>query len=110
MPNLKIYVDEEVLAGCRHAIPDTLLQLRNMLEHELDAPAAAFQIAVIPVLGMPDLTRVNVEMNLMPSAQRTRENITAICAKIQAMLEAAIGHHVAVRVSTIDRDRYVSLK
>lgn len=110
MPNLKIYVDEELMAECRQTMPGTLLQLREMLEHELDAPAAAFQIAVIPVLGMPDLTRVNVEMNLMPSAQRSRENITGIGAKIQAMLEAAIGHHAAVRISTIDRDRYVSLK
>jgi len=59
---------------------------------------------------MPDATRINVEMNLLPSAQRTREMITAICAKLQELLEAAIGHHVAVRVSTIDRERYVSLK
>jgi hypothetical protein len=72
----------------------------------------ACQFAVMPVLAMPDLPRVNVEVQIMPRPERTREAVlrcrcAASCAK---WWKTATGTHVAIRVTALDPETYIALK
>lgn len=110
MPNLKIYVDETLYPGCRDQLVAALMPIRAMLCAELEVPPAACQFAVLPVLALPDLPRVGVEMQILPRPDRTRARVTAICAMLRERVAAATGTHVAVRASMLDPQTYVALK
>lgn len=110
MPNLKIYVDETLLPDCRAALVAALTPLRAMLCAALKVEVAACQVAVLPVLAMPDLPRVNVEMHIMPHPDRSRAMLTALAAQVQAQIAAATGTHTAVRIATLVPEGYVALK
>lgn len=72
MPNLKIYVDESLYPACRDQLASALGAIRAQLCADLDVAPAACQFAVMPVLAMPDLPRVAVEMFILPRPDRTR--------------------------------------
>ena len=110
MPNVKIYVDETVYPDCRKALAATLLPMRDLLLRELKVDLSAFQFAVIPVMAMADLPRVNAELMLMPRSDRTRDAVTRVGTTLQEMLVAATGTHVAIRVAFLDPETYVALK
>ncbi len=110
MPNLKIFVDETIYPSCRDRLPDALEQILVMLCHDLTVDRPACQIAVMPVLAMPGLPTVNVEMQIMPHPDRTRAVVLAVCAKLREMVGAATGSHVAIRVTTLDPETYLALK
>lgn len=110
MPNVKIFVDEAIYPDCRAALAQALGPVRDMLCRELQVDIPACQFAVMPVGAMPDLPRVNVEMAILPRPERTRDAILAVCAKLRAMIEAATGTHVSVRVTALDPESYIALK
>ncbi|WP_431298654.1 hypothetical protein [Tabrizicola sp. BL-A-41-H6] len=110
MPNVKIYVDEAIYAGCRDRLSGALRPIRDMLCEDLTVDAPACQFAVIPVLAMPDLPPVNVEIAIMPRPERTRQVLLAVCAKLRELVGAATGAHVAIRVTTLDPETYIALK
>ncbi len=110
MPNVKIYVDETLYPSCRDRLPAALGPILDMLCHDLTVDRPACQIAVIPVLAMPDLPPVNVEMQIMPRPERTRAVLLAVCAKLREMVGGATGAHVAIRVTTLDPETYIALK
>ncbi len=110
MPNVKIYVDEMLYPSCRDRLPAALGPIRDMLCQDLIVGLPACQIAVIPVLAMPDLPRVNVEMQILPRPERTRAALLAVCDKLRDIVGAATGSHVAVRVTTLDPETYIALK
>ncbi len=110
MPNLKIYVDETLLPGCRDGLARALHPLRAMLCDVLNVDVAACQFAILPVLAMPDLPRINVELQIMPNPDRTRKMLTALAMQIQAQIGSAAGTHTAVRITTLAPERYVALK
>lgn len=110
MPNVKIFVDESLYAGIRKPLADALGPIREMLCHDLAVDVPACQFAVLPVGAMPDLPRVNLEMAILPRPERTRDVILSVCAKLRAMVEAATGTHVAVRVTALDPETYIALK
>ena len=110
MPNVKIYVDEVIYPLCRDRLPAALAAVLIMLCHDLTVDRPACQIAVIPVLAMPDLPPVNVEMQIMPRSERTRAVLLGVCAKLRDMVGAATGTHVAIRVTTLDPETYIALK
>lgn len=110
MPNLKIYVDETLLPGCRADLIDALNPLRAMLCDALNVDVAACQFAVLPALVMPDLPRVNVEMQIMPHRDRTRDMLTALAKRVQSQIGDATGTHTAVRIATLVADGYIALK
>ncbi len=110
MPNVKIFVDEGIYPGCRDALGEALGPMRQLLCRELKVEVAACQVAVMPVLGMDDLPRVNVEMQLLPQPERTRELIMSVCTAVRALIGEATDRHTAVRVSFLDPQTYVALK
>mgnify|MGYP000075281319 CR=1 FL=1 len=75
MPNVKIFVEEALFASKSGALRDALLPLRDMLCKGFKVDVAACQFAVTPVMAMPDLPLVNVEMHILPRADRTRDAV-----------------------------------
>lgn len=110
MPNLKIFVDHSLYPTVRAPLERALGPIRDMLCADLDVPAPACQVAVMPVLAMPDLPRVNVEIQILPRPERTREMVTAVCIRLRGLVEAATQTHVAVRASALDPETYIALK
>ena len=110
MPNVKIYIDEEIYPDCRDRLSGALRPIRDMLCSDLGVDAPACQFAVMPVLAMPDLSPVNVELAIMPRPERTRALLLAVCEKLREVAGAATGTHVAIRVTTLDPETYIALK
>jgi len=110
MPNVKIYVDEALFPTCRDGLIAALPQLRDMLCSALKVDPSACQFAVLPVIAMSDLPRVNVEMHLLPHPDRTRERLTTIAAAIRDQISSATGARTAVRIATLAPEGYVALK
>lgn len=110
MPNVKIYVDEVIYPACRDRLRAALGPILDMLCRDLAVDRTACQLAVMPVLAMPDLPPVNVEMQIMPHPDRTRAALQAVGAKLRDMVGAATGTHVAIRLTTLDPGTYIALK
>jgi hypothetical protein len=110
VPNVKIYVDDALFPECRDRLANALGPIRGMLCRELTVEVPTCQFAVMPVLAMPDLPRVNVEMQIMPKPDRSREKVLAVATKLRGMVQAATGTHVAIRVMALDPETYVALK
>ena len=110
MPNVKIYIDETLLPDCRTALAEALLPLRTMLCAALSVEVGACQFAILTALVMPDLSRVNVEMHILPHPDRTRVKLTALAEQVQFHIAAATGLHAAVRIATLAPEGYVALK
>ncbi|WP_182086343.1 hypothetical protein [Aureimonas sp. ME7] len=110
MPNLKIFVEESVHRFSRQALVEALAPMRAMLCDGLAVTPDACQFAVVPVLTLPDMAAVNVEMTIMLGPERTRERVTDIGLRLRAIVERATGAHAAVRISQLDPQTYVALK
>ena len=110
MPNVKIYVDESIYPAGRERLAIALGPILVMLCHDLTVDRPACQIAVMPVLAMPDLPPVNVEIQILPRPNRSRAVLLDVCAKLREMGGAATGTHVAIRVTTLDPETYIALK
>lgn len=110
MPNVKIYVDETIFPACRDRLAAALGPILDMLCRALTVDRSACQVAVMPVLAMPDLPGVNVEMKILPRPDRTRAVLLDVAARLQEMVGAATGSHVAVRIATMDPATYIALK
>lgn len=110
MPNVKIFVDETLLPTCRATLTAALPPLRATLCASLNVAVPACQFAVLSVIAMTDLPRVNVEIHLMPHPDRTRESLTTLAAQVQAQIGAATASHTAVRIATLNPQTYVALK
>jgi hypothetical protein len=110
MPNVKVYVDETLLPGCREALSALLHPLRALLCQSLNVEVSACQFAILPALVMADLPRVNVEMHILPHPDRTRDRLTALAQTVQVMIGEAVGTHAAVRIAMLVPEGYVALK
>lgn len=111
MPNLKLYVEEALLATHKPALVAALAPLRARLCAALDVPPAACQLAIVAVAGLADQPPVNVELALMPRPERSRERLTDLAAAIRADLSPRLGGApVAVRISALDPQSYIALK
>lgn len=110
MPNIKIYIDEDIFADHKYAVTRTLEPLRDSVVRHLAAPHSACQIALVPVVGLKDQPAANVEMHIMPHPNRTRDVITAVGAEIQAILRDVIDAPIAFRCVQLDPATYVALK
>jgi hypothetical protein len=81
-----------------------------MLCHDLTVERSACQMAVLPVLALPGLPALNVEVQIMPRPDRTRDLLMTVCTKLRDMVGAATGSHVAIRVMSLDPETYIALK
>ena len=111
MPNVKLYVEEAILAAHKPALVAALRPLRDLLCAELSVPPAACQVVIVPVAGLADQPPINVELALLPRPERTRDKLMALAATIRADLAAPSGGAaVAVRISALDPQTYIALK
>ncbi|KUM27508.1 hypothetical protein AU467_16540 [Mesorhizobium loti] len=110
MPNLKIFVDETLYPECRDKLAAAMEPIRSMLCEELKVDVPACQFALLPVMAMNDLPRVNAEMQILPKPERTRDQLIFVSRRLQDMLRSAAGTHVAVRVTALDPQTYIALK
>lgn len=110
MPNVKIYVDETLLPGCREGLMAAMAPLRQMLCEALKVDPKACQFAILSALVMPDLPRVNVEMHILPHPDRTRDRLTGLAEAVQSRIGSVTGTHTAVRIATLEPQGYVAKK
>lgn len=110
MPNLKIYADDNVPAASVAELKAALPGLRDLLCRELGVGPDACQLALIPVGGVSDQPLVNVELLILPRADRTPERLRAMAGAVRSLISGAAGAHTAVRVSQLDPETYVALK
>ncbi|GLS86993.1 hypothetical protein GCM10010873_19670 [Cypionkella aquatica] len=110
MPNVKIFVDQNLYPAVSAPLATALGPIRDMLCHELAVDVPACQFAVMAVGGMADLPLVNVELAIMPRPERTRERLLAVCTNLRSMVGHATGTHVAVRMTALDPETYIALK
>ena len=110
MPNVKIYVDEDILAEHEAALTQILEPLREIVAQHLEVPHSACQLALLPVIALKDQPAMNVEIHIMPRAGRTQKYLEAMGTQIQQRLHDVTGRQVAFRCSQLDPTTYVTLK
>lgn len=110
MPNVKIHVDASLLPARETALVAALSPLRALLCGALGVAPAVCQLALLPVIGLPDQPGVNVEVQIMPHPDRSRDRLLTLAAEVQTMMAAAAGCPVAVRITTLNPDGYIALK
>jgi len=110
MPNVKIYVDDTVLAARGAEIRALLPTLRDRICAELSVPLEAAQVAVLPVIGLSDQPLANLEFQYLATAERSPDMIRRACAIFRDLLAGAIGSTPAVRATPLDPQTYVALK
>ncbi|MGA0542400.1 hypothetical protein [Neotabrizicola sp. VNH66] len=110
MPNVKFFVDEARYPAVQADLSALLPELRDMLCTGFGVDRAACQLAVIPVLGLPDQPAINAELHLLPKPDRTRATIESMAGRLRDRVAGVTGLHVAVRIATLDAATYVALK
>lgn len=110
MPNVKIYADEAVFAGRGDELRAALTGLQQILCADLRVGVEACQIALIPVIGPLNQPAVNVELSILPRADRTPDAIRQTAEHIRILVSTAAAAHTAVRVSALDPASYLALK
>ncbi|SDX06936.1 hypothetical protein [Roseicitreum antarcticum] len=110
MPNVKLFIDQTQYGQVEQGVSALLPELRDLLCRTLSVGPGACQIAVMPVMGLPDQPPINVEMQLMPKDGRTPDMLRQAGMDLRACLHAATGLHVAVRISALDPASYIALK
>lgn len=110
MPNVKLFVDETQYRAVGPGLVALLPGLRDMLCETLSVGHAACQIAVIPVLGLPDQPLINAELHVLPRSERTPALLQQMAQDLRAHLHSATGLTVAVRIASLDPETYITLK
>ncbi len=81
-----------------------------LLCERLNVNIDACQLAVIRVFGTANQPAVNVELSILPKADRTRQKLVELAGEIQQLLAAAATKGVAVRISQLDPATYIAAK
>ncbi len=110
MPNLKIFVDQDAAGDLQDRLSALLPDLRARLCAALGVDLAAAQLAVLPVLGLPDQPAINVEVQILSGPARTPEALRSVAAMLRDTIAAATGAHAAVRIASFDPAAYLALK
>ena len=110
MPNIKLFVDHQLLAARHAEISAQLAPLRELACHLLSVPASACQLAVIAVIGLKDQPLANMEFQYLATAERTPERIGQVCAAFSSFLTVPLGVTPAIRSTPLDPTTYVALK
>jgi len=110
LPNLKIFMDETAYCQHRKAMIQALEPLRDSICLHLGVPRSACQLAIIPVAAMADQPTINVEIQILPSADRSRTQIEAFGSQVIDILFSKTGVPIAFRCMQHDPSTYVTLK
>jgi hypothetical protein len=110
MPNMKLFVDKDLLSRREAEIAAMLAPLRDLACRELAVPASACQLAVIGVIGLPDQPLANLEFQYLATPARTPARIGEVCAAFRAFLVQPLDTSPAIRATPLDPATYVALK
>lgn len=110
MPNMKLFVDKDLMSRREAEIAAMLAPLRDLACRELEVPVSACQLAVIGVIGLPDQPLANMEFQYLATPERTPKRIGEVCAAFRAFLTGPLDTSPAVRATLLDPATYVALK
>ena len=110
MPNVKIYIDETLLATRKAGILDALEPLRRLLCDELNVAPSACHVVIQSVIGMADQPLVSMEFQYLSKPDRTPERIRNACIVFRDFLIGPLGCSPAIRATPLDPATYVALK
>lgn len=110
MPNVKLFIDQRLIAAKEAALAPLLHDLRALICARLDVPASACHLVILAVTGLPDQPPVNLELALLPRADRTPEALRALCAALRDTVTAVTGAPTAIRCAQLDPATYIALK
>lgn len=110
MPNMKIYADEKRSRGLIEAPDAFLANCRDLLCRVLRVPPSACQLALLSVRGLEDQPHVNIELSILPGADRSRALLESLAGEVRRLLLDLTGLEAAVRISQLDPETYVALK
>lgn len=106
MPNVKIYVDDTMLAGVAERSDTVLVALRSFICEALGVTEAACHIVLVGVKSPAGQTPVNVELVLLRRQDRTSEIMAAFCGRLRDLMAEWLGCHTAIRCTLMDTDLY----
>ncbi|OHZ37235.1 hypothetical protein BBL07_14440 [Agrobacterium vitis] len=107
---MKIYVDETIFEASRASLHEALPRIRDLLCEAFQVAPSACQLAVIPIVGLPDQPQLNIELLILPHAERTEAVVRAAAEKLRDLLNTVTGKRSAVRIAHLDPVTYVALK
>ncbi|WP_417729457.1 hypothetical protein [Roseovarius sp.] len=109
MPNVKIYVEESLLAARHNNFKAMLKPLRDTLMAEFSAPQSVCHLTLVPALGLEDQTRVLVDVHYLSMPERTPEMAEQAAQALRAVVVRETGEKPAVRAISLGADIYVAL-
>lgn len=107
MPNLKMFVGDAVDGASRAKLHADLPRIRDLLCKTLLVDIPLAQFAIVPVLGLADQAQIAIEIQILPKAERTREQILTMCEMLRNEVQRSVDVKVAIRVTTVDPADYV---
>ena len=110
MPNVKIYVNQEVLEARKPEVLGVLDPLRDALMSELGAPKALCHLSVMPMYGLSDQAEIVVDIHYLAKPDRTPEMVTAACHVFRDLLADRLGLQPDIRAIALASDIYVALR
>ena len=110
MPNIKIYAEEALFQQHRAALCAALEPIRDSMIRHLGVSHRACQLAILPVIGLPDPPALNAEVQILPAPARTRAGIEVMGQEIRQILHTATGQDAAFRCQQHDPATYVVLR
>lgn len=107
MPNVKLFVDERVMAGIGDRLDPILTELRAFLVRAFGVTEAACHIVVLGVTSLATQTPVNIELAILQRPDRPRDRIESSCTDLQALALRLFGVAVAIRCTVMDPEAYI---
>lgn len=107
MPNVKLYIDDPLLARLGDRLQPALTELRHFLCTAFGVAEPTCHIVVIGVRSPDGQTAINVELVALQKPGRARDAVDASCARLQDLLEGLLGTRPAVRCALMEPETYI---
>lgn len=110
MPNVKIYLDNRQWDHASSLLRGELPGLCQLVCGALDVDRSACHLTLMGVDAPGGQPPINVELAILPRADRTPESLRAVAARLRDHIADVTGLAAAIRIATLDPQTYVALK
>lgn len=107
MPNVKVYVDDSVLARSGSGPEAMLGAIRDFLCKSLNVPESACHIVLLGAISAKGQTPVNVELVVLRKQERTHDAMVALCGQLRDLTAEWTGCQTAVRCAMMEPEHYI---
>jgi hypothetical protein len=107
MPNVKVYMDDTLLAGQSQAAGTLLAVIRRHLCETLGVTEAACHIVALGVVSIPGQTQVNIELALLRKPDRSRDAVAKLCSQLRDLAAGLMQVPAAVRCALMEPEFYI---